>query len=330
MKNAVPGFPLAGTDNLIREFGRDPISIAQASGIPVALFEDASTPIEVGNAVRYVELAAQVCGCETFGLRLAEGRDLSMLGPVWVLMQDASTVREMLRDLERHMFLHTAAITVTLQPTAEGLALSYAHAADAGVDDRQAVEWGVAMIVQELARRLETRWHPSAVQFRHRPPRDLRLHRRIFGPDVFFNQETSGFTVQRDVLDRPLSNSHRGHTLVALLMNQQSSVKDSCATRVESIVTALMPYTVPTREVVARHMMLSPRTLQRYLVASGTNFDAIRDKVRANLAAKYLRQSSLSVTQIAELLGYSQTSAFCRSFVRWYGVSALAFRRTDS
>ena len=93
------------------------------------------------------------------------------------------------------------------------------------------------------------------------------------------------------------------------------------------MVRALFPISIPTQERVAKEMMVSSRTLQRRLLESGTSFNAIRDKVRADLAAKYLRQSSLSVGQISDLLGYSRTGAFCRFFARWYGITPFKYRK---
>jgi AraC-like DNA-binding protein len=43
--------------------------------------------------------------------------------------------------------------------------------------------------------------------------------------------------------------------------------------------------------------------------------------VRADIALKYLRQSSLQAAQIAEILGYSEPAAFTRAFRRQHGLT---------
>ena len=46
--------------------------------------------------------------------------------------------------------------------------------------------------------------------------------------------------------------------------------------------------------------------------------------VRTTLAIAYLKDGS-SITEIAFLLGFSETSAFCRAFRRWTGQSPTSY-----
>jgi len=48
-------------------------------------------------------------------------------------------------------------------------------------------------------------------------------------------------------------------------------------------------------------------------------FQQLRDRVRADIALKYLCQSSLRAAQIGEILGYSEPAAFSRAFRRQHG-----------
>ena len=45
-----------------------------------------------------------------------------------------------------------------------------------------------------------------------------------------------------------------------------------------------------------------------------------------NLAAGYIEQSQLAITEIAYLLGFSDASNFTRAFRRWHGVSPRQYR----
>src|SRR5690606_18508448 len=86
-------------------------------------------------------------------------------------------------------------------------------------------------------------------------------------------------------------------------------------------IRALMPYAPCTIDEVARALDMPRRTLQFRLRREGTSFVALRDAVRADLAAKYLRHSDLSAARIAEVLGYADLSSLSRSFRRWNGTS---------
>jgi AraC-like DNA-binding protein len=76
----------------------------------------------------------------------------------------------------------------------------------------------------------------------------------------------------------------------------------------------------------AEELSTSERTLDRRLAAEGTSFREVLDGVRLEMARKYLRDPRLSLSEIAFLLGYSEVSAFHRSFKRWTGRTPLEFR----
>lgn len=325
-----PGYALSGSDQMIRRLGGDPLAIAAAAGVPETAFTDPSIPINADACLRFTELAAEVCHCDTFGLQLGAQVDMTFLGPVWVLMQDAQTPKELLQDLQRHLVLYSRAINMGLRPTGDGLECTVEIVGDAVENDRQAIEYCLCQVISYLKRRLGGSWNSPRVQFRHSPPRSLRIHHQHFGPNVFFNAESTGFLVDTQTLNRPLANAHRAHSLIAASLKPDLPHDwELFANKVEGMVLVMMPFSFPTQERVAKELMLSPRTLQRYLFESGTTFNEIRDKVRAKLAAKYLRQSSLTIVQISELLGYSQSSAFCRSFSRWYGTSPLSYQKNQ-
>lgn len=77
---------------------------------------------------------------------------------------------------------------------------------------------------------------------------------------------------------------------------------------------------------VARALHLSPRTLRRRLHERGATFHALVSEARRAEAAKMLRNSVLTVEQIAEHLGYADPGNFCRAFKRWTGRTPGQFR----
>ncbi len=71
---------------------------------------------------------------------------------------------------------------------------------------------------------------------------------------------------------------------------------------------------------------MSERTLVRHVAEMGTSFTEILNKLRHELALKYIRQPELSLTQIAFLLGYSNQSAFSAAFKRTTGLTPREMR----
>jgi AraC-like DNA-binding protein len=62
---------------------------------------------------------------------------------------------------------------------------------------------------------------------------------------------------------------------------------------------------------------MSARTLRRRLREEGASFRDVLADVRKSLALDYLERSTLSVAEIASLLGYEEPASFHRAFHRW-------------
>lgn len=78
------------------------------------------------------------------------------------------------------------------------------------------------------------------------------------------------------------------------------------------------PGRLPTMAVIADEMAMTERTLHRRLAAEGTSYRGLVDEVRVALAVALL-ESGLTVEETARQLGYSETAAFTRAFIRWTG-----------
>lgn len=80
-------------------------------------------------------------------------------------------------------------------------------------------------------------------------------------------------------------------------------------------------------EQVAGSMNLGVRTLQRRLAEHELDFSQLVEDVRRSLAEGYLAGTGYSLTEIALLLGYSESSSFSRAFRRWHQLTPLQFRQ---
>jgi AraC-like DNA-binding protein len=85
----------------------------------------------------------------------------------------------------------------------------------------------------------------------------------------------------------------------------------------------------PDLEEVARHLQLPTWTLRRKLTEEGTQFRAILNDTRRDLAMTYIRDTELAFGEIAYLLGFASAEAFQRAFKRWNGITPGEFRRSQ-
>ena len=85
----------------------------------------------------------------------------------------------------------------------------------------------------------------------------------------------------------------------------------------------------PDLEEVAARLKLPTWTLRRRLAEEGTQFRAILNDTRRDLAMTYIRDTELAFGEIAYLLGFASAQAFQRAFRRWNNQTPGEFRRSQ-
>jgi AraC-like DNA-binding protein len=80
-------------------------------------------------------------------------------------------------------------------------------------------------------------------------------------------------------------------------------------------------------ELIAGRLGMSPRTLRRKLEQEGTSFRELIDELRAHAAIKYVRDTDLTIEDIAFALGFSDAAAFRHAFRRWTKSAPHEYRR---
>lgn len=83
---------------------------------------------------------------------------------------------------------------------------------------------------------------------------------------------------------------------------------------------------LPALSELADTLNLSPRTLDRYLKKEGVSFRALHKQVRQSRACAMLADNTLSVTEIALELGYTDASNFASAFRREAGCAPTVWR----
>jgi AraC-like DNA-binding protein len=83
-------------------------------------------------------------------------------------------------------------------------------------------------------------------------------------------------------------------------------------------------------EELANTHNMSERTLRRRLAEEETSYRDLLDEVRSHLAREYLRDTPLTVVDIASLLGFEDVANFRRAFRRWTGLAPQKYRETAS
>lgn len=96
--------------------------------------------------------------------------------------------------------------------------------------------------------------------------------------------------------------------------------------RVRSLIVEQLSRGCARVDTIAAQLHMSRHTLYQKLKRENLTFATLLEDVRREQALTYLQQNEKPLVEVAELLGFSELSAFSRAFKRWMGVSPADFR----
>jgi len=177
--------------------------------------------------------------------------------------------------------------------------------------------------------RMNLRLHEGVVlvTFRHSAPKDaetLRLYEEMFNCPLLFDQQQYSVVFDRAVLRNTRIPQADRSLRDVLIAHAAARIRDIRTTppfthQVKSLIRGMFQDGAPTRESVADRMHLGSRTLQRQLLTEGSSYKSVFNEVRRELALDYLKDRTLSLDDVAEKLGFSETRSLHRSFKQWTG-----------
>ncbi len=167
------------------------------------------------------------------------------------------------------------------------------------------------------------------VEFRFARPRYAAQFKKIFGVMPLFGREINALVLDSALLDRPLPRANQRTAELCErqcrdLLNQRRA-RTGVASQVRDRLLRA-PTEMADMERVADELYMTSRTLRRKLDAEGTSFRELMDEVREALAEELLATGHLSVEDIAERLGYAESSSFIHAFKRWKGAAPRSYR----
>ena len=193
---------------------------------------------------------------------------------------------------------------------------------------------------QWILRWRERTTHPvelKRVTFTHTRPADIAELERVFGTNLEFGADASFIEFDASLLDMEFIGTDetlvrflRGHADALLAQMTAADDQAVIAARTRETLLRTPPGDLPGVDRVARTLGLSERSLQRKLQEEGTSFKDVLDDVRRQLALGYLTDPRHSISDVAFLVGFSETSAFSRAFRRWTNQAPLAWRRQNT
>jgi AraC-like DNA-binding protein len=319
---------LEGYAETVTGLGGDPDALLGEVGLPTAV-EDPDAWISYRAWLQLLELSAERLGCQHFGLELAQHQSPDILGIVGFIMREAPDVRTALLELRRHFAQHNQGGSIALEVEGDIAYWSFTIKESSLADSRQqyALVLGLGASIMRLL--CGPNWQPTAGYLVHPAPPDTRPFRRLMNCPVYFNQEANAMTFDARLLDSKLAgaNEHLHAILEQQLSALQRDFPDDFPAQVRQLIRRALKAGDCSVDRVANYLSMNKRTLQRQLKALGTSYKFLLDEVRMDIAQRYLRESSGSLTNLADMLCYTELSAFSNAFKARLGQSPRQWQK---
>jgi len=301
-------------------------------GIDPKLMEADNTSLSTVKHYELLELAAKKSNNRFLGINLGLDSRNSELGVLSYMLRNAPNLEKALDLLQRYVALVAPGSSISVLEEQDHCVLTYKIKDYPPSQCCQALEMTLAQYVLLFRVILDDEaWQSSRIYFEHSAPAAEELRRIPLGGELVFDHFFNGVCFSKELMD--YANSDFDPQLLTILESQvlQTAAtllnSDSFLDRIRLVISSNLGNAEVTADTVAAEFGMSRRTLHRRLSENGTRFNTLRENIVINVAKESLSKTSVSITELAQRLGYSDSSAFDRAFKRLVGQRPLAYRK---
>ncbi len=168
-------------------------------------------------------------------------------------------------------------------------------------------------------------FQPLCVEFRH-PPLDAESrYVELLGCPVRFEAPTDRVLFSRTMLDLTLIQANPALRDQLRELADQSLQRLGQKSLAASVSELVRQHPQAGKETIAELLAMSGRHLNRKLADEGFSFKHLRDRELQALAFRALERGD-KIAAISAELGFSDESAFSRTFRRWTGMAPSQYR----
>jgi AraC-like DNA-binding protein len=170
------------------------------------------------------------------------------------------------------------------------------------------------------------------VDFVGEPPANLGKYEELFDSPLYFKQGSNLMYFDSACLRYPLVHTEQSlqeflrTAPYQLLVMTRENRDHNLVAQVRAMIGHDFSQGFPGFDTISAALNMSAPTLRRRLKSEGTTFQQLKDRCRCEAAKEYLALPDLSINQVAMQMGFSDPSAFHRSFKKWTGSTPGHYR----
>jgi AraC-like DNA-binding protein len=310
-----------------RQSGHDIEALLNEATIPVAALNSDRARITATQFSRLSQIVSNALNDESFGYHKRPQKPGTFNAMARYLIHAETLGQAIARSVEFHNLFDTGFTTQFVEQNDSAV---YRLVPDADWNPSAWVCEQTLMINHRvLCWMCGTRFPLSQVNFNYSAPTYRAEYHNMFYCPIQFEQPYSEMLFDRNLLALPIVKSRTdlenyltraSYDVVKRPVNEKSY-----AEQIRRYLRKALPR-LPDYEQIAEEMNINPQTLRRRLRDEGCDYRQIRNELIRDMAIGYLTREDLDIKEIAYLLGFSEPSAFIRSFRKWTDTTPGCYR----
>jgi AraC-like DNA-binding protein len=319
----------------LRHYGFDVDEMLQGAGLDDNWLQNEDARISVKQYILLVERALDLSNEPALGLKIGQRQNLLEYGIWGYAVMSSTTAAEAMRIAQEYWALIGGLVNIDTRVVNDTIVWEVAPAFP--FDETRVLVFAVEELLSTVyascmslfGRNIDI----TALHLTYPRPAHAEAYKAFCRGPIYFEAEKNMLVVPISMASLPVTSGHVGmkgvcenacRELLAKLKAEDAFIEEIRRLIIDS------PGRFPKVKEIAAKMHVSPRTLHRRLKERGRPYQAVLDEIRARLAKDYLGNTTLSIDQISDLIGFSETTTFRQAFKKWTGVSPSVFRKRDA
>ena len=288
------------------------------------------TRVSYAAATKLVDGAIRATNDPAFGLHAAAKLDAKSLSPALETCLSSRTCADLLRHSARYLRLHDDPMALEVETSERGTTVRLAFSPPS-LDRaaRATADFVMAALVLAVRASLDTPNAVTGVSFRHAAPSYRSDYESILQAPVRFGAPS--FQIEL-APQSPPRRSAQPPSIPAYLRTCSGHAMAKLApvgpvsTGVRMFLTNRLPWGIPSMTQTATGVQQTVQGLHDRLIPEHTTFAGLREELMRELACEYLRDKTLSIPEVAHVMGFIDVQVFKQTVQRWLGATPQTFR----
>ncbi len=316
----------------LKRAGVDRAEVIRRANLPLSVVKD-DAPITTAQFFAVWQTIETVSADAAIGVRIVTSLEGAVMPLAFVAAQHARDFRDALTRVARFKRLCAPEDVALTESGDRGeVALHWPHAGTAVVP-RSLVDATMVSFVELGRSGTGDRLVPFSVELQRSVASRAALE-RYFGCHVNFDAPMNSISFRREDLDKRFTTYNKDllDVLAPELDRRLESLAaaESVADQTRWVLRRRLTAGRPDIRSVATEMAMSERSLQRRLTDEGVSFQTLVSETRHQMALEHLADASLTLIEVAYLLGYEDQNSFFRAFRQWEAQTPSDWRAANA